>query len=116
MSQISQYARVGAPSMSKKLLPSYRLISIRNSESHFIPLARDRLVTSAFCDCDPLWSKASRYWPNRMGSLPSPVRPSRATWRWVRHARSEEHTSELQSRGHLVCRLLLEKKNVIQRN
>src|SRR6266508_3556823 len=25
-------------------------------------------------------------------------------------ARSEEHTSELQSRGHLVCRLLLEKK------
>src|SRR3984893_19120117 len=29
--------------------------------------------------------------------------------RWNR--RSEEHTSELQSRGHLVCRLLLEKKN-----
>src|SRR5690625_6653235 len=28
--------------------------------------------------------------------------------RWVK--RSEEHTSELQSRGHLVCRLLLEKK------
>src|SRR5690625_6448163 len=27
--------------------------------------------------------------------------------------RSEEHTSELQSRGHLVCRLLLEKKNHI---
>src|SRR5690625_7056003 len=27
--------------------------------------------------------------------------------------RSEEHTSELQSRGHLVCRLLLEKKKVI---
>src|SRR5690625_6308991 len=27
------------------------------------------------------------------------------------HPRSEEHTSELQSRGHLVCRLLLEKKN-----
>src|SRR4030042_2239523 len=26
-------------------------------------------------------------------------------------ARSEEHTSELQSRLHLVCRLLLEKKN-----
>src|SRR5439155_3825105 len=25
-------------------------------------------------------------------------------------ARSEEHTSELQSRGHVVCRLLLEKK------
>src|SRR5690625_5676574 len=27
-------------------------------------------------------------------------------------SRSEEHTSELQSRGHLVCRLLLEKKKL----
>src|SRR5690625_5591308 len=35
-------------------------------------------------------------------------------FRYVRNEvnnRSEEHTSELQSRGHLVCRLLLEKKN-----
>src|SRR2546422_3256504 len=30
-----------------------------------------------------------------------------------RYARSEEHTSELQSRLHLVCRLLLEKKKTI---
>src|SRR5439155_23281219 len=30
--------------------------------------------------------------------------------------RSEEHTSELQSRGHLVCRLLLEKKKTKVRN
>src|SRR5690625_6980196 len=29
-------------------------------------------------------------------------------------SRSEEHTSELQSRGHLVCRLLLEKKKTIK--
>src|SRR5690606_39747409 len=29
----------------------------------------------------------------------------------LRNARSEEHTSELQSRENLVCRLLLEKKN-----
>src|SRR2546422_6235572 len=38
-------------------------------------------------------------------------RPRRV--RGLRHAgvRSEEHTSELQSRLHLVCRLLLEKKN-----
>src|SRR5439155_26739972 len=28
----------------------------------------------------------------------------------IAEQRSEEHTSELQSRGHLVCRLLLEKK------
>src|SRR5439155_1173878 len=36
-----------------------------------------------------------------------PERASAST----RKLRSEEHTSELQSRGHLVCRLLLEKKN-----
>src|SRR3989442_6642087 len=30
-----------------------------------------------------------------------------------RTRRSEEHTSELQSRPHLVCRLLLEKKNIV---
>src|SRR5690625_5776681 len=29
---------------------------------------------------------------------------------WSSRMRSEEHTSELQSRGHLVCRLLLENK------
>src|SRR5439155_13560281 len=33
--------------------------------------------------------------------------------RHLGHPRSEEHTSELQSRGHLVCRLLLEKKKTI---
>src|SRR5687768_18210054 len=32
------------------------------------------------------------------------------TVRQIRDPRSEEHTSELQSRLHLVCRLLLEKK------
>src|SRR5437660_9780195 len=42
-------------------------------------------------------------------------RPLRAAPRGAREealprVRSEEHTSELQSRGHLVCRLLLEKK------
>src|SRR3712207_7021351 len=37
------------------------------------------------------------------------VAPSGATAR--AGARSEEHTSELQSRQYLVCRLLLEKKN-----
>src|SRR2546422_7863567 len=39
----------------------------------------------------------------------SPTRISTGAERRERH-RSEEHTSELQSRLHLVCRLLLEKK------
>src|SRR5690349_23603737 len=37
------------------------------------------------------------------------LRPARCTRRYV-SGRSEEHTSELQSRRDLVCRLLLEKK------
>src|SRR5699024_11415336 len=44
-------------------------------------------------------------------------RPPRRLWRGlpcsVLLLRSEEHTSELQSRFDLVCRLLLEKKNMI---
>src|SRR3989442_11946024 len=44
---------------------------------------------------------------------PVPIRP-RVFHRWKTRGRmgtrSEEHTSELQSRPHLVCRLLLEKK------
>src|SRR5258708_23627084 len=38
-------------------------------------------------------------------------RPSRDYGLWTRE-RSEEHTSELQSPDHLVCRLLLEKKKL----
>src|SRR5256884_738318 len=34
-------------------------------------------------------------------------------WPRLRSMRSEEHTSELQSRLHLVCRLLLEKKKTL---
>src|SRR5437870_6718230 len=46
--------------------------------------------------------------PHSTGHMVSgPVRTKRAAI----SPRSEEHTSELQSRGHLVCRLLLEKKN-----
>src|SRR3989442_10746565 len=46
------------------------------------------------------WKPVSRGVPNPQGSPVSPLLFNR----------SEEHTSELQSRPHLVCRLLLEKK------
>src|SRR5687768_17790055 len=39
------------------------------------------------------------------------LRHVRAFHHHLHRVRSEEHTSELQSRLHLVCRLLLEKKN-----
>src|SRR3712207_7190135 len=44
----------------------------------------------------------------REALLPQGALPRQAL---VGHERSEEHTSELQSRQYLVCRLLLEKKN-----
>src|SRR5258708_23961664 len=59
--------------------------------------------------------------PRRALPLPHPddpppdqaqPRPRLIRWRIIR-MRSEEHTSELQSPDHLVCRLLLEKKKNI---
>src|SRR5215216_8212423 len=47
--------------------------------------------------------------PISMRAPPAPA-PPRQDWRAPRAWRSEEHTSELQSPDHLVCRLLLEKK------
>src|SRR5438105_11701730 len=52
--------------------------------------------------------------PIPLGSKPAPARKPMPT-RSASHSRSEEHTSELQSRVDLVCRLLLEKKNKVER-
>src|SRR6266511_4451476 len=46
----------------------------------------------------------------RSGGWPRRVRPGRGRRAGCPAARSEEHTSELQSREKIVCRLLLEKK------
>src|SRR3712207_7458981 len=54
--------------------------------------------------------------PSRTSERPSPVSVltpvsgDAATASWPCSPRSEEHTSELQSRQYIVCRLLLEKK------
>src|SRR5438105_6831368 len=48
--------------------------------------------------------------PSRAAAVPYVRSGPPASARAVRAARSEEHTSELQSRVDLVCRLLLEKK------
>src|SRR2546422_5955726 len=53
---------------------------------------------------------------SRLGDLDSSDRSARietdGELEWAVLARSEEHTSELQSRLHLVCRHLLEKKKI----
>src|SRR5437763_16418790 len=52
----------------------------------------------------------SRSHSPRRSTTPSFARRRRRSWRVRARARSEEHTSELQSPMYLVCRLLLEKK------
>src|SRR3712207_8103968 len=49
----------------------------------------------------------------RRQALRQPRRPLHRLERAEHRPRSEEHTSELQSRQYLVCRLLLEKKKII---
>src|SRR5258708_20374918 len=46
---------------------------------------------------------------------PEDPNPTPDAYKHVAPSRSEEHTSELQSPDHLVCRLLLEKKKITQR-
>src|SRR3712207_8020502 len=47
---------------------------------------------------------------DRRPEAPTPPLRRRDGRSWLASGRSEEHTSELQSRQYLVCRLLLEKK------
>src|SRR5690606_41761977 len=56
-------------------------------------------------------------WPTSTPSCPTSGsrRPRRSARSTPARRRSEEHTSELQSRENLVCRLLLEKKNKTKR-
>src|SRR5215813_15600207 len=63
--------------------------------------APTEIYTLSLHDALPISASSARW------SAPSPTRGTRSP---PRCRRSEEHTSELQSRPHLVCRLLLEKK------
>src|SRR5690625_7083892 len=49
-------------------------------------------------------------WASALSVALTAITETRPMLRNFFRGRSEEHTSELQSRGHLVCRLLLEKK------
>src|SRR3712207_7523017 len=63
---------------------------------------------------ETVWLYLRERWP-ATASSPAATRRSwtRPARPGTRSARSEEHTSELQSRQYLVCRLLLEKKTTI---
>src|SRR5579884_1027821 len=69
----------------------------------FNDTATTEIYTLSLHDALPIWGS---WWRGPPGTPPA---GAGACW-WCWASRSEEHTSELQSRGHLVCRLLLEKK------
>src|SRR6202789_749306 len=70
----------------------------------FNDTATTEIYTLSLHDALPIWT--SRVYRSRAGSSRSSGGPAPGST----GARSEEHTSELQSLQHLVCRLLLEKK------
>src|SRR2546422_4116577 len=93
----------------------------------YTTLFRSGILSSSSSSCTIPWRASSRA---AVGSShrrepipltrPLPAKRRSASWQRInrepgcragtRSSRSEEHTSELQSRLHLVCRLLLEKK------
>src|SRR2546422_8319188 len=85
------------------------------------PLSRRELIDSSKASLATLFDTAASRMPSQGAPLPSLSRAAMisSTFKSVSSGslggsslpeRSEEHTSELQSRLHLVCRLLLEKK------
>src|SRR2546422_2364364 len=75
----------------------------------FNDTATTEIYTLSLHDALPIWVNCSSTWPrstSRMSRIKGMYRRSPI----CSADRSEEHTSELQSRLHLVCRLLLEKK------
>src|SRR5699024_12299238 len=84
------------PPPSPPLSPSTTLFRSGSTPPRPRPRGRGRASCSA--------PRSARCWPR------TPSRPRRTT---APSTRSEEHTSELQSRFDIVCRLLLEKKQLL---
>src|SRR5258707_4123544 len=74
----------------------------------FNDTATTEIYTLSLHDALPIWLDASG---RRLIGSPNPTTTVGLSY-WI-ELRSEEHTSELQSRQYLVCRLLLEKKKKI---
>src|SRR3712207_7095518 len=81
----------------------------------FNDTATTEIYTLSLHDALPIYTRSSQNGKARAASsLRARTCTSRSTMGYgfptEAHTRSEEHTSELQSRQYLVCRLLLEKK------
>src|SRR5215813_15651741 len=84
----------------------YQLLLFLHYFFFFNDTATTEIYTLSLHDALPISAAVARLGPG----LAQPDWAGRHPRRLRTHRRSEEHTSELQSRPHLVCRLLLEKK------
>src|SRR5690349_22420890 len=93
---------VGRPARRSPLFPYTTLFRSVNNDFH-TRSSRSTIVVSIF-----FWASTDAT------SMPmKPLPTTTARFAFAARSRSEEHTSELQSRRDLVCRLLLEKKKRI---
>src|SRR5258708_9122690 len=72
----------------------------------YTTLFRSQLLIRGAGATLPAWANFLRTGEN------APIESEIFLHKWIGEKRSEEHTSELQSPDHLVCRLLLEKKKI----
>src|SRR5258705_4879333 len=86
------------------------LEAARLSIQHAIAMADSVMLATARRNGTPLWTQDSDFEELAGVRYHAKRCLRRASVRLHRLGRSEEHTSELQSLRHLVCRLLLEKK------
>src|ERR1039458_10711248 len=89
-----------------RICPSSNSNGRSSASSHSTPIVRHATCCRRFCIRRP-----RRPRPERRSASATLIPGHARTWYSSRPGRSEEHTSELQSLRHLVCRLLLEKKN-----
>src|SRR5436190_15104361 len=83
----------------------------------FNATATTEIYTLSLHDALPILKRSARSSTSRSKGRSASARRIRVSWLRLRRAsdaRSEEHTSELQSHSDLVCRLLLEKKKTGQ--
>src|SRR5438309_8966404 len=92
---------INAPGQSTPLALVLRLSGTCHTEIAMTAAARGRLMKKTQCQEACSTNHPPRTGPN---AVVIAVKPDHVP------IRSEEHTSELQSQFHLVCRLLLEKK------
>src|SRR5690606_41813726 len=84
------------------------------SQSYVVFIVRDNRPADILFQCsDNTWQAYNR-WPDRFSLYDDGSEKEWTSKNGIDVSfRSEEHTSELQSRENLVCRLLLEKKKII---